>query len=145
MEKKKKIIIAIIGVLVILIVAIIVIGITKNDSPKDKEKYYVSEFTKISEDLYSEYYYPVLLKSSSEDEVKEYVKKHNTIGFKFTLETIKGYAINEEKKEYLDIINDFLAKNKNCNENKTMAVIYPKEPYSKTDFTSEIILNCVIK
>ena len=142
MKKKTIIILSIVFVLILLIISFIII---KNNS-QESEKDYVSEFTKIGEEAYSKYYYQVLLKDKkSEEEVKAFVKKYEKIGLSFNLSTLKGFAVNMDKEEYLNLINEFLDKNRSCNEEKTMVVIYPKDPYLNTDFTSEIKLNCEIK
>lgn len=135
-------------VIVLLIIFIIILGflsIVFIKNLQKEEKDYVSELTNIGNDAYSEYYYKVISIDKNETEVKAYLKKYENTGLSFDLESLKGYAINQDKTEYYELINEFLEKNKKCDENRSMVIIYPNEPYGNTDFTSEIKLNCEVK
>ena len=138
---KKKI------VIILLIVSIIILGFLSFIFIKNlrTEKDYVSEITKIGSEAYSEYYYKIMKVDKSDNDLVAYLKKYEISGLKFDLESLKGYAINTEKTEYYNLINEFLEKYKKCNENKSMVIIYPKEPYKNTDFKSEIKFNCELK
>ena len=137
MRKKLAIIFLIIFILILGFLSIVFINnLNKN------EKDYVSELTNIGNEAYSEYYYKIMAIDKNETDLKAYLKKYETTGLKFDLEALKGYAINQEKADYYNLINEFLSKNKKCNENGTKVIVYPKEPYGATDFTSEIKFNC---
>ena len=141
---KKKIIIVFLAIFLIILGFLIFVLVT--DFGKKDEKDYVSEFTTIGEEAYSEYYYQVLLKDKkTEAAVAEFLKGYETIGLSFDLAALRGYAINMNKEDYLPIIDEFLENNKKCNENNTMVLIYPKSPYTNIDFTSEIKMNCNVK
>ena len=141
--KKKLIILLLIVFLIIL--GFLIFVLIKNFNNKE-EKDYVSEFTKIGEETYSEYYYPILLKDKeTEASVAEFLRRYETIGLTFDLGALRGYAINTDKNEYTELIKEFLNKNRGCTEANTMVIIYPKEPFKNTDFTSEIKMGCSLK
>lgn len=136
---KKKI------VMILLIIFVLILGFLSFIFIKNLKKNYVSELTKIGEEAYSEYYYKIISIDKTEEDIVAYLKKYQESGLSFDLEALKGFAINQEKNEYLELINEFLEKNTKCDENRSMVIIKPKEPFKSTDFTSEIKLNCDVK
>ena len=148
MKKSKSTIIPV----VLLIVAIMLLGFLsfiyfynlKNGNVgifnKKTEEEYVETFTKMGEELYSEYYYKVTAEGKTNEELKEFLEKFKDIGLHFNLVELEKYS--DENKM---IISQFLKQNKKCEKSKTEVIIYPKDPYSKTDFTSDLKMNCEIK
>ena len=146
MKKRKKIkkvaiILLIIFIIILGFLSIIFIKNLKNDSEKD----FVNELNMIATEAYSEYYYKDLENTMTGEEVIEHLKKFEKIGLSFDVANLKNYSEVVNNNDYIRIINDFLKKNKDCKEDETMVVIYPKDPYTKNDFTSEIKMNCEYK
>lgn len=104
---------------------------------KKTEEEYVEIFTKMGEEMYSEYYYKITAEGKTEEELKEFLEKFKNMGLHFNLVELEKY--NDENKR---VINQFLNQNKKCKKGETEVIIYPKEPYTKTDFTSDFKMNC---
>ena len=135
--------------IIFLIIFVIILGFLSfvfiKNLNKSNEKSYVSELTNIGSEAYSEYYYKIISIDKKDEEIKAYLKKYEKIGLSFDLAALKGFAINQDKNEYLDLINEFLKSNKKCDENRSMVIVYPKDPFGSTDFEIEIKLNCDVK
>ena len=72
--------------------------------------------------------------------MKAFLEKYKDIGIKVSLDNI----LRSKKTETTDENNTFINKetNEECNKNTSMVVIYPKEPYGKTDYSIDAILDC---
>ena len=105
---------------------------------KENEKEFIPKVTKMGIDLYSNYYYKSVSKDYENDEkFHEFLKKFEDIGLKFDLELIYNYK-EENKRE----IDDFMKYKTKCKKSDILFVIYPKSPYGKNDFDSELIMDC---
>lgn len=139
-NKNKKTFIA----MILLIIFLMVLGFLsfiffynlKNNSEED----YVSKFTTMGESLYTDYYYEVTKVGKTDQELKDFLSMFKDIGLQFNLVEMEKYS--DENKE---LIEKFVKQNKDCKKEETMLIIYPKEPYSKTDFTSELRMDCGVK
>ena len=76
----------------------------------------------------------------NETERKVFLEKYKDIGIKVSLDNM----LRSKKTETTDENNSFINKetNEECNKNTSMVVIYPKEPYGKTDYSIDAILDC---
>ncbi len=130
----------ILGIILIIIglfvVGLLIFYLTK-DLRLSKEEKIVRDLTSMGENLYSEYYYLQISNGKTNEEVAEFLKKYETTGLKFNLTEMEKYS-----DEYKEKISNFKSKNKSCDKENTMIIIYPKSPYTKTDFFSEIKLDC---
>ena len=104
------------------------------------EEDFVQSLTTTGEEIYSEYYYKYISANKTNEEISDYLKKYETIGLKFDLNEIEKYS--DESKT---LVERFIKGNRDCKKDETMIVIYPKSPYTKTDFTSEIKMDCGYK
>ena len=140
MKNKKTIII-----LIILIIFIVILGFLsyvffynlKNPVSLVDKNMFSDELDSMGKTIYQDYYYEITAVDKSEEELTNYLKKFTVIGLQFNLVELSKY--NDEFNEKIDI---FLRNNKLCSKEKTMVIIYPKEPYSKSDFTTEVKLDC---
>ena len=127
--------------IVLLIIFIIILGFLSYVFIKNlrerNEKDFVAEFTRMGNEIYSDYYYKIVSVGKSEEQLNEFLEKFSTKGLKFDLVQLEKYS-----DEYKDIIEDFTKAHKDCKKEETMVIIYPKSPYSSIDFTSEIQMNC---
>ena len=73
-----------------------------------------------------------------EQQIVENIKKFETTGIKVDLDNLSRQS-NESKEKVKDFVND---KNEECNKNNTKVIIYPKDPYGKTNYELEIQLDC---
>lgn len=101
------------------------------------EEEFVNQLTQMGEDFYTEYYYKSYSNDMKSEDLKDYLKKFEDIGLQVNLVELEKYS-DENKSQ----IERFLRSNKNCKKEGTMIIIYPKSPYSKNDYKSEIRLDC---
>ena len=137
MNKKKRNILLVILIGLVVLLGFFSIIFFKNIKT---EKDYVSEFTTMGEDFYSNYYYKIISVDKTEKEVQEYLALFNKIGLKVDLNELEKY-----KEEYKDTIESFSKKYNDCDKSETMVIIYPKSPYSSTDFDINIKMECNYK
>lgn len=127
--------------LVLLIIVIILLGFFSvlyfKNLNKKSENDYISEFTKMGEEFYSNYYYRVISTDKTDEQVKEYLSKFNTLGLKIDLNELEKY-----NDEYKNVIENFTNDYKYCKKDETMIIIYPKEPYSNSDYELNIKMDC---
>ena len=88
--------------------------------------------------FYEDFYYNQIGKNETERKV--FLEKYKDIGIKVSLDNM----LRSKKTETTDENNPFINKetNEECNKNTSMVVIYPKEPYGKTDYSIDVILDC---
>ena len=101
---------------------------------KDK---FSDELKTMGETIYKDYYYEITKVDKTDEQLKDFLHKFDTIGLQFNLVELSKYS--EENKEKIDM---FISTNSNCSKEETKVLIYPKAPYGKTDFTSEIMIEC---
>ena len=131
---------------VLLIIFIIILGFLSYvffynlKNPKVDTESFSNELNKMGETIYTDYYYEVTKVNKTDEEFKEYLGKFNKIGLQFNLVELSKYSEDNN-----NIISKFLEENKSCGRENTMVIIYPEEPYSKDDFTSEVRIDCKLK
>lgn len=140
MKPKGNLIAMVLLVLFLMILGFLSFIFFYNMKHNIKEEDYVSKLTTMGESLYTDYYYEIIKVDKSEEELKEFLGNFKEIGLQFNLVEMEKYS--DENKE---LIEKFIKQNKECKKEETMVVIYPKEPYSKTDFKSELRMDCGVK
>lgn len=129
---KKSVIISI-CVLAILLVLVMVLILTKRGISQEKKL--TNNLKALGVEFYENFYYDQI--SSNTDERKEFLEKYTDIGIKINLDNLSRFK-GEKIKE--DFIND--ETNEECDRINSMVVIYPKEPYKKTSYSIDAILEC---
>lgn len=99
-----------------------------------------SELQKMGETIYKDYYYEITKVDKTDEQLKSFLSKFETIGLQFNLVELSKYS--DENKATID---SFLNNNKKCSRENTMVIIYPKDPYTKIDFTTETKIDCLDK
>lgn len=92
-------------------------------------------------DFYENFYYDQIKQLGNGEVSKaDYLNEFSTIGIKINLINLEEY----DDGKYVDEIAKFVnSKTKQpCNKYNTKAIIYPIEPYGKTDYDIEINLEC---
>lgn len=137
-EKKKKMIQICAIAFGLIIVLIVVLFLTKglNLSKEDKLN---DSLTKMGEEFYTEFYYSEISKGKSDKEVTDFLSKFQDIGIKVNLDNLLRYNDGKNEDEISNFKND---DGKECNKTNTRAVIYPKSPYGKKDYTIKVELDC---
>ncbi len=129
---------------ILLIFLLIILGLLSyvffNNLRRVQKDNYLSEFTTMTEELYSKYYYKVVSVGKTEEQLSEYLKKFEVIGLKFDLEALENYS-----DEYKEKVSDFIKKYDTCKKEDVYVTIKPKSPYGSKDFESEIMMECANK
>ncbi len=140
MEERKlnKKFVILISVILLLLVAIIVCLVVFSSSKKSNEKSLNTSLTEMGRDFYENFYYEQV--GSSADERTNLLSKFTDIGIKVDLENLERYKDGEFKSKISEFVNN--KTDEKCNKTNTKAIIYPKSPYGKTDYTIEVVLEC---
>ena len=137
-DKKKKMIqicaIAV-GLIAIFAAVLFLTGGVKL-SQKDKLS---DSLTKMGKEFYSEFYYEEISKGKTSKEVSEFLSKFQDVGIKVNLDNLSRYNDNANEEEIANFKNE---DGEACNKTNTRAVIYPKSPYGKEDYTIKVELDC---
>lgn len=139
-EEKKKKMIQICAIAVgLIVVFIIVLFLTKGVFGLSKEEKLEKSLTKMGEEFYTEFYYTEISKNKTSNEVSEFLSKFQDVGIKVNLDNLSRYNDNTNEDEIANFKND---DGTECNKTNTRAVIYPKSPYGKNDYTIKAELDC---
>ncbi len=138
-EEKKKKMIQICAIAVGLVIVLGVILFLTRGSRLSQEEKLSDSLTKMGEEFYTEFYYTEISKGKSESEVSEFLSKFQDIGIKINLDNLSRYNDGKNEDEIANFKNE---DGKACNATNTRAVIYPKSPYGKKDYTVKVELDC---
>lgn len=136
-DKKKKLLKELIIIFVLLVVVgllIIVLLGKKTYSSSDMDE----SLRKMASDFYVNYYYDDISSNKSKEEVADYLKQFKDMGIKIDLENLIQY--DESNKDKIE--ETFVKNGIQCDKEGTKAIIYPKEPYEKNDYSIETIIDC---
>lgn len=147
----------VIQIIAIVIVLAAVLGIVlflTRDARLSQEEKLEKSLTKMGEKFYTDFYYVEISKNKTSQEVSEFLSKYQDVGIKVNLDTLARYddglteddkdAKNDKDKKSTneDEIAKFKNDDKECDKTKTRAVIYPKSPYGKNDYSIKAELDC---
>lgn len=142
LDNKKGILIGLL-IFTLIGIAIVLVFVFTNDSKKEQEETqkdklngYLSELGK---SFYEDYYYDAI-ESKNEDAKRDFLSKFKDIGIKVDLDNLSRYNGNGLEEKTKEFKNEM--KNEECNSKDTKVIIYPKEPYGKTDYELESVLEC---
>ena len=134
-SKKKFIIIGSIVAGVIVLAVLIVLCITVFFN---KERITTKKVKSMGEDYYNNYLYDTLSKDRKKEDLEKILVRYAGRGIKINLETLEKY----DSGKYADEIKNLKSGKKACDKANTKVIIYPEEPYNKTDYRVEIELDC---
>ena len=134
-SKKKFIIIGSIIAGIILLAVLIILCITVFFN---KEGITTKKVKSMGEDYYTNYLYDTLSKDRKKEDLNKILAKYAGIGIKINLETLEKYSSGKYKEE----IKNLKSNKKACDKKNTMVIIYPEEPYNKTNYRVEVELDC---
>lgn len=123
---------------ILIIVLVVVFIVAKNSKASLKEELNTS-LKSMGETFYTDFYYTEISKNKSKSEVTEFLEKFKDVGIKVNLDNLERYNDGKNKEEIAKFKNE---DGKACNKNTTQAIIYPKSPYGKTDYTVDVTLDC---
>lgn len=138
MKKNKKIVVQIL----VIVISLVLVGLIIYMVLKPKtygEKYLKNELSNMGEKFYTTFYYEQISKDKNFAQVKSYLSKYKDIGIKVSLTSLSQYNSNSNDETIAKFKNE---KGEQCNWDNTKVIIYPKDPYTKTDYTIETILDC---
>ena len=128
-----------IAVATLVVVVVTVICIVKANNPQKKLEKYMKELGKV-------YYEDVYFASfGKEDERSEFLAKYTTLGIKTDLNNlVRAVASKEGLPTSEEILAKFVNKKtgKECNRTTSKVFFYPQEPFGKTDYKIEVVVEC---
>ena len=133
-KKMKRILFAIAAVTIVLIIVFICIFFLK---PKNNEEQLKENMVKMGTTFYEKFYYPQI--TSIVENKEEFMKTLSVTGVSVTLESLESYSGTNDKTA--KSMKNAKTGDK-CKSESTIIIIYPKEPYSKKDYSTEVILDC---
>ena len=132
-SNKKNVTIGVVVLVAVLVVVAAGFGLSYAFSPSKKAKL-ETELKEMGKGFYEDFYYDLVVNSNG----VENIKKFESTGIKVDLDNLSRQ--NDANKEKVkDFVND---KNEECNKANTKVIIYPKDPYGKTDYKLEVQLDC---
>lgn len=123
---------------IIVLAVIIVLCIVLNNPQKKLEKY-MKQLGKV---YYEEVYFASFGK---EDERSEFLAKYTTLGIKTDLNNlVRAVASKEDLPTSEEILAKFVNKKtgKECNRTTSKVTFRPKEPFGKTDYEIDVVVEC---
>ena len=134
MTKNKKI--TLITLVLVLILGVLVLS----QLGGNQEEKLTIKLEKVGSEFYSEFYYDQIVSDKTEEEVEAFLARYSEIGIKVDIDNLSRF--NEEK--YANLVDEFKNKKDDiaCDIRNTRAIIYPTEPFGKTDFTVSAELDC---
>ena len=134
MKLNKNSIIGIVVIILIIIIAVVIINPFKSDNKNSGKNSkdgsdIKAELEKMGKKYYEKTFYPLL---NGNFEILDLYKDS---GLSNTLTTLSDVVSIDED------LGKVLAEKK-CDYEKTLVIIYPKEPFSKNDYTIDVKLSC---
>lgn len=138
-EKKKKLIeLGAIALVLIVIIFAVVFFFAKGSKP-NLETQLNKSLENMGKDFYTNFYYVEMTKNKSSEEVSEFLSKYQDIGIKVDLDNLSRYDGERYKDEVAKFKNE---DGKACDMKSSRAIIKPKAPYGKDDYTITVELEC---
>ena len=138
-KQHKKIVLGVAGGLLVVILAIILI-ITLTKPKKTNKEQLTSSLETLGRKYYEEFYYPSAANSDDVNQKREFLQNFSSVGLRVTLENLLRYNDTLENKDNTEYKNK--KKKEDCDQKKTMVVIYPKAEYSSKDYDIKVELVC---
>ena len=126
-------------IIMFVLVLVLFTGCGKKEETKSNEEELVKNLETLGKTFYEEYYFPYL--ASTEDFEKTIESLSNT-GIKVDLENISRVDVVDQN--LVEQMVNSKTKEK-CNQQNSSVTIYPKSPYSKTDYEINTDLDCGFK
>ena len=125
-------------VLAIALALVLVILLIVNVCNKNNQKELEANFETIGKKFYEEYYYNG---TGKDDEARaKFLAKFKDNGLRINLDNLSRYEFTDEKGNAYEFVNK--KTKENCDATESVVVIYPQEPYGKTDYVIDAKLSC---
>ena len=134
--------ILIIGIVLVVFVITLVFS-TNNfsratgDTMENKEEALKRKLEKLGGDFYTNFYYPQINNAYASNVRDEFLSRYTATGIKVNLDNLSRY----NSLSY-NMVEELMPYSDDCNQEETVIVIYPSEPYGSNDFKIEINLVC---
>lgn len=137
MKSKKKILVVLITLLVIAGALFVV---TKMGSFGDQETKLTKKIETVGEDFYTNFYFEQISSNKTDEETAEFLGKFAEMGIKIDLDNLSRY----DDEKYPNLLDEFTNKKSGepCDIYNTKAIIFPKEPFGKEDYSLASTLDC---
>lgn len=127
----------IVGIIILVAIAVVILIIALCGGKKTNEEELKANLEKLGGQFYEKFYYPA--QEKSQKDVKDFISKFEKTGIKVNLENIAKISVID--KELVEgMVNS--KTNEECDKINSYAVIKPKSPYGKKDYTVEVTLAC---
>ena len=124
MKEKRVWIVAL--VLVLLASIMVYINVLKPKESALEKKIHV-----IASDFYENFYYTHMTQGKTQEEIDSFLQEYSETGIKINIENLSRF----NPEEYADVLNEFQDPEGNvCDPDKSGVIIYPKTPFSITDY-----------
>ena len=127
--------VVILAVVVIIVLAVLLLKVV---SRKTNQSTLEKNFELIGRRFYEEYYY----NGTGKDEKArvKFLSNFKDTGLRINLDNLMRYEFTDEKGNKYEFVNK---KTKDeCDKTESVIVIYPQEPYGKTDYVIDAKLSC---
>ena len=131
-KKKSNVKFIIIGIIIVILIAVVVGIILYFNSDAYKESKIQKDLKAMTMEFYGHYYDD----NNKDNNGKAYVKQFSETGLSITLGDLEIYleGRNGSKPSYISL--------EKCDRAKTNVIMYPKDPYGKTDIDLKYNLKC---
>ena len=123
-----------VGILLAIVLAVVLIVVFGNSTGKKKVEL-ETELKELGKDFYENFYYDLVVKDHGVDQIS----KFKDVGIKVDLSNLERYKSENVEKVKL-FVNP--KTNEECNKNNSKVIIYPEDPYGKTNYRIDIELDC---
>jgi len=125
-------------VLAIILALVLVIVLVVNACNKNNQKTLEENFETIGKKFYEDYYYNG---TGKDDEARaKFLAKFKDNGLRINLDNLSRYEFTDEKGNAYEFVNK--KTKEECDATNSVVVIYPQEPYGKTDYVIDAKLSC---
>lgn len=134
----KKAFIALAIVIVIALGIVVVKNVGKNNLTEEER--IKQSIEKIARKYYEDLYYPDIGSTDDIEQKKGFLNYFTLNGIRFHLKNIVNYKNEINYNDNVEYKNP--VTNEDCDLDKTIITITPKEPFGKTDYTISVSLEC---
>lgn len=142
LKSHKRIVIGVITLIILLTTFLLYYFVFRDEAKyARKEKELTKELEIMGKDFYENYLYPQIEKSvNSTEELNAVLIKFKDTGIKADLNILGRYNNKVNSEKISKFIN--LKTKEECKKETSLATIYPKEGYGKTDYIIKVELDC---
>jgi len=136
--KIHKVAFIVLAVVIVASVSIFTIASSFANVANSQEKKLTNRLEELGKSFYEDYYYTY--SGSTDEERAEKVSKYADTGIKVNLDNLARFNNSDSSTILSEFVNN--KTNESCDKENTKVIIYPLDPYSKTSYKLEVVLEC---